>query len=111
MKIINGNHDIDFDNGLWINGYGDEDCCAINYIDTEQFEVGAEFPDMTLEELEKTIKLKDDGFILKDSKKTPKWCQARSDQNGYYSSMTTLYIGDKTKKIELARLAGEMSGE
>ena len=107
MKIVNGKHDVDFDNGVWIDGIGDEDCCASNYLDTEQFVIGDEYPDMTLSQLKKAIKVKDDGFILKDSQKTPKWCQARSEQNGYYSDMTTLYIGDKNKKIELARLSGE----
>lgn len=41
-----------------------------------------------------------DGFILKDSQGTPKWVQARSYQNGYYSSRATgAYLIDRYHEI------------
>lgn len=108
MKVTNkGKHDIDFDNGLWINGEGVTDCCAYNYLDVEQFE-GAEFPDMTLEELKEAINVKEDGFFLKDIDQIPKWAQARSSQNGYYSDVTMLSIGDNKTYIDLGELYGEL---
>lgn len=108
MKIISGNHDIDFDNGLWIDGDGEFDCCAMNYIDVEQFSIGLEFKDMNLEQLKDNIKVKDDGFALKDIDGVPKWGQARSEQNGYYSNMTTLKIGLDDESIVLAELSGDI---
>lgn len=111
MKVIKQEEDrIEFDNGLAIEGVGDIDCCANNYIDFEQFPVGTEFPDMTVGQLVDSMTVKEDGFALTDSQGTPKWAQARSDQNGYYSSMTDLFVVDGKKRIQLARLDGEVSG-
>lgn len=76
---------LEFDNGVAIESYHDADCCEENYLDFEQFVVGAEFPTMSVEELCKSLTLKPDGLILKDSEGIPKWAQARSEQNGYYS--------------------------
>lgn len=108
MKIIKAEEDLlEFDNGLKIEGEGDIDCCAFNFLDFENFPVGTEFPDMTLGELIDNIKLKDDGFILKDSQQVPHWAQARSYQNGYYSNRTTAYATDGDKKVTLGVLSGE----
>lgn len=109
MKIIKSEDDvIEFDNGLEISGEGDQDCCASNWIDFDQFIVGREFPDMNAEEFQKKVVLKDDGFILKDSQGTPAWAQARTSQNGYYSPMSTLFVKyGEEKAIQIARLTGE----
>lgn len=109
MKIIKSEDSyVEFDNGLVIEGEGAMDCCELNYLDFEQFTVGTEFKTMTAEEAAKAIRVKDDGFILKDIEQTPKWCQARSVQNGYYSSMTKLFVRYKGKNIELGKLYGEV---
>lgn len=109
MKIVKSEEDLlEFDNGLKIEGEGDVDCCANNYLDFENFPVGTEFPDMTLGQLIDTIKLKDDGFILKDSQDTPHWAQARSYQNGYYSTRTTVYVKDGDKSVTLGELSGDV---
>lgn len=99
-----------FDNGLVIEGDGDVDCCAINYLDFEQLPVGTELPDMTLGEMVDKIQLKKDGFTLTDSQGTPKWVQARSNQNGYYSSMTTVVVEQDGKKLTVGELSGDISG-
>lgn len=110
MKLIKAEDDLlEFDNGLKITGEGDNDCCAINWIDFANFTTGAEYPDMTLGEFIDKVKIKEDGFILKDSQGTPKWAQARTSQNGYYSPMTTLFAEQDGKRVELGRVAGEDS--
>lgn len=107
MKLVKVEEDLlEFDNGLKIEGEGDVDCCANNYLDFENFPVGTEFPDMTIGQLLDTIKLKEDGFILKDSQGTPHWAQARSYQNGYYSNRTTVYLKDGDKTVTLGDLLG-----
>ena len=107
MKVIKSDDNIlEFDNGLVVSGVGDQDCCAINYLDFEQLPVGTEVPTMTISEFVDAITIKDDGFIIKDSQGTPKWVQARSDQNGYYSNMTTLNVKQKGKKVKLGELSG-----
>ena len=108
MKVIKSEDDyVEFDNGLVIEGDGDIDCCAINWIDFEQFTVGREFPNMTDKGFIRYAKIKDDGFALKDSQKVPAWAQARSEQNGYYSDMSTLYVQYKGgERIEVSRLSG-----
>lgn len=109
MKVIKSEEDLlEFDNGVSIVGEGDIDCCASNYLDFEQFPVGTEVKTMTLGQLVDTIKLKDDGFILKDSQGTPKFVQARSVQNGYYSNRTTVYIKEGDKSVTLGELAGDV---
>ena len=100
MKIVKSEEDLlEFDNGIKIEGEGDVDCCANNYLDFENFPVGTEFPDMTLGQLIDTIKLKDDGFILKDSQKVPHWAQARSYQNEFYMRDHTL-VDEKGNKLD-----------
>jgi hypothetical protein len=99
---------LEFDNGLVVEGYGDIDCCAFNYLDFEQLPVGTELPTMDAAEFTRYISLKDDGFAVKDSEGTPKWVQARSDQNGYYSNMTTLVLKYDGKTMSLGDLCGEI---
>ena len=109
MKIIKSEENfLEFDNGLKVIGDGDVDCCAYNYLDFEQFPVGLELPTMNIGELVNAISLKDDGFALKDIDGIPKWVQARSAQNGYYSNMTTLILEQEDKRITLKSLAGEI---
>lgn len=111
MKVTKSeDNELEFDNGLAIEGVGDNDCCAVNYLDFEQLPVGTEVPTMTAGQFVDKIKLKDDGFIVKDIEGTPKWVQARSDQNGYYSNITTLNVHYKGKTISLGELSGEVSG-
>ena len=108
MRVIkSGENLLEFDNGLVIEGDGDEDCCAYNYLDFEQLPVGTEVPTMTALALSKKIKLKEDGFAVKDSEGVPKWVQARSYQNGYYSNCTTVNLIYKDNKITLGKLYGE----
>jgi hypothetical protein len=108
MKVTESEDNLlEFDNGLVIEGDGDVDCCAYNYLDFEQLPVGTELKTMTADELVKQISLKEDGFALKDAEGTPKWVQARSSQNGYYSNRTTAYVKHGDTKIELGELFGE----
>lgn len=102
---------IEFSNGLKIIGDGDEDCCAYNYLDFEQFPVGTEFEDMDMGVFLNAITLKDDGFSIKDKYGVPKWAQARSDQNGYYSNITRLVLEQNEKRIICKALGGDISGE
>jgi len=100
MKVIKSEDSLlEFDNGLKVIGEGDVDCCARNYLDFEQLPVGTELPTMDLKDFHKTISIKEDGFAVKDIEGTPKWVQARSDQNGYYSNMTTLILEQGGKRI------------
>jgi hypothetical protein len=109
MKVVKSEENLlEFDNGLVVAGDGDVDCCAYNYLDFEQLPVGTELPTMTAEQFAKKIKLKEDGFAIKDTDNVPKWVQARSNQNGYYSNMTTLVVEYKDSKLELANLSGEI---
>jgi hypothetical protein len=109
MKVIKSEDNLlKFDSGLKIEGHSEADCCEINYLDFENIPVGTEFPDMTVGQLVDIIKLKDDGFILKDSQETPHWVQARSEQNGYYSRLTIVYIKTCDKRIALGCLSGKL---
>jgi hypothetical protein len=99
---------LEFDNGLVVEGDGDVDCCAYNYLDFEQLPVGTELPTMTAKQFAKKITLKDDGFVVKDVDKIPKWVQARSQQNGYYSNMTTLRVTYKGDELDLGQLSGDV---
>lgn len=110
MKVVGyDDEELVFDNGLRIVGSGDIDCCAVNYIDFSGFSVGDEFEAMTAEQASTAIKIKDGGFILKDKSGIPKWGQARSEQNGYYSAITTLYVQDKASVINLGKIEAEIS--
>lgn len=110
MKVITSQDNlVKFDNGLVIEGEGDRDCCAINYLDFEQLSLGTELPDMTAGQLIDAITMKDDGFSVKDVKGVPKWVQARSDQNGYYSTVTALSIKYKGTTVSLGDLSGVLS--
>jgi hypothetical protein len=109
MKIIKSEENlVEFDNGLKILGDGNIDCCANNYLDFEQLPVGTELPTMDLEDFHKAISIKEDGFAVKDIEGTPKWVQARSDQNGYYSNMTTLVLEQGEKRIKSKEFAGDI---
>lgn len=110
MKVkISEDNLLEFDNGLVVEGVGDKDCCAYNYLDFEQLPVGTELPTMTAPEFAANIRLMDDGFSVKDSQGTPKWVQARSSQNGYYSSSTDLVLKYEGTQISLGRLDGDVS--
>lgn len=107
MKVLLSDDDyLEFDNGLIVTGHGDVDCCAVNYIDFTQFQVGDKFKDMNDEEFAAEASMKDDGFSLKTVEGVPKWAQARSEQNGYYSAMTTLKVEYDGSSTVLARLVG-----
>lgn len=110
MKVIknidlnsDNSHDrfsqIEFDNGLIIKSCHNQDCCEDNYLDFEQLPVGTELPTMTAKQFAKAIKIKEDGFIIKDINGIPKWVQARSDQNGFYSNGVDLIIKDEFDEI------------
>lgn len=108
MKVTKSEDNLlEFDTGISIIGDGDVDCCAINYLDFTQLPVGTELPDMSVGELVDAINLKDDGFYLKDRDAVPKWVQARSDQNGYYSNMTTLHIKGGGLDVQVGDLYGK----
>jgi len=112
MKVIKSEENsLEFENGLMVLGDGDNDCCAYNYLDFEQLPVGTELPTMDLIDFQKEISLKEDGFSVKDINGIPKWVQARSDQNGYYSTMTTLILKQGEKEITLASFDGTVSGD
>ena len=97
MKVVKSfDGYLEFDNGVAIESYHDADCCEDNYLDFEQFVVGAEFPTMSVEELCRSLTLKLDGLILKDSEGIPKWAQARSEQNGYYSYSVGVMVKDNS---------------
>lgn len=100
---------LEFDNGLVVIGDGESDCCAYNYLDFEQLPIGTELPTMNASQFKKAITVKEDGFIVKDVEGTPKWVQARSDQNGYYSNMTTLITVYKGRSSTIKDLYGELS--
>lgn len=106
--IISEDNLLRFDNGLTLEGDGDDDCCAVNYLDFEQLPVGTEIATMTAGEFIDKINLKDDGFAITDILGVPKWVQARSDQNGYYSNMTTLVVKYKNTIINLGELSGDI---
>jgi hypothetical protein len=109
MKVVKSEESLlEFDNGLIIEGDGDIDCCVNNYLDFEQLPVGTEVPTMTLGQFIDKVKFKEDGFILKDSEGTPKWVQARSEQNGYYSNRTTVIVKQNGKTVTLGELSGEV---
>lgn len=109
MKVtVSEENLLEFDNGLVIEGDGDVDCCAYNYLDFEQLPVGTELPTLTAGEFVDYISLKEDGFAIKDSDGIPKWVQARSNQNGYYSNITDLIVKYEGKTINLGRLSGEV---
>lgn len=112
MKVIKQDEEmVEFDNGLKIIGEGDQDCCAVNYLDFEQLPVGTELPTANAGEFVNMITLKDDGFSVKDIDGTPKWVQARSKQNGYYSNRTTLILEYGDTKLTLGELSGDESDD
>jgi hypothetical protein len=107
MKVIVSEESLlKFDNGLVIEGEGDQNCCEHNYLDFEQLPVGTELPDADANEFITQIVLKEDGFVAKDIYGTPKWVQARSIQDGYYSNMTTLKLIYNGRTINLGKLCG-----
>lgn len=110
MKVIKSEEDLlEFDNGLKVIGVGDVDCCAHNYMDFEQIPVGTEFKTMDLNEFKEAMRLEEDGFAINAKDGTPKWAQARSVQNGYYSAMTSLFLEQNGVEVNLGELHGEES--
>lgn len=108
MKVIISEENLlEFDNGLKVIGDGDIDCCANNYLDFEQLPIGTELEDMDLEEFRSAITIREDGFSVKDKQGIPKWVQARSRQNGYYSNITTLILEQNGTQVTCERLVGE----
>ena len=101
MKVIESEEGyLKFDNGLILESDHRQDCCEINYLDfEEQLPVGTELPTMTAKEFAEAIKIGDDGFSIKDIDGIPKWVQARSEQNGYYSFGVDLIIRDDIDEI------------
>lgn len=100
MKVILSEEGtLKFDNGLILESNHRQECCEYNYLDFEQLPVGTELPTMTAKEFAKAIKIKSDGFSIKDIHGIPKWVQARSDQNGFYSNEVDLIIMDRTDRI------------
>lgn len=100
MKVIVSKEGtLEFDNGLILESRHEQNCCEYNYLDFEQLPVGTELPTMTAKEFAKAIKIGDDGFSIKDIDGIPKWVQARSEQNGYYSSGVNLIIMDDVDEI------------
>lgn len=109
MKVIKSEDNLlEFDNGLRICGDGEVDCCAVNFLDFEQLPIGTELDTMTAGQFVDAITLKDDGFIVKDSQDVPKWVQARSHQNGYYSNYTHLLVEYGETKVKVGSLCGEV---
>lgn len=97
MRVITSeDNELKFDNGLLVTGTHDQSCCENNYLDFEQLPVGTELEDMGAVEFIKAVTLKDDGFIIKDIQGTPKWVQARSRQNGYYSHSVDMRVSDES---------------
>jgi hypothetical protein len=110
MKIIKSEDSlVVFDNGLELIGEGYHDCCAYNYLDFEQLKVGTELQDMDVEQFCASMILKEDGFSIKDIEGTPKWVQARSEQNGYYSGLTDLIIRMGTESKVFKNICGELN--
>ena len=100
MKVILSKEGtLKFDNGLIVVSDHDQSCCEYNYLDFEQLPVGTELPTMTAKEFAKAINIKEDGFSIKDIHGIPKWVQARSEQNGYYSEGVDLIIRDDVDEI------------
>lgn len=100
MKVIVSEEGtLRFDNGLILESNHMQECCEYNYLDFEQLPVGTELPTMTAKEFAKAIKIGDDGFSIKDIHGIPKWVQARSEQNCYYSSGVDLIIMDGVDEI------------
>lgn len=107
MEIVKSEENLlEFDNGLMVIGKGDKDCCAVNYLDFEQFPVGHQFEDMDIHEFKKKMSIKRDGFSIPDKEGLPKWAQARSEQNGYYSNITTLILRQHNIEIECEDFEG-----
>ena len=95
MKVITSEENkIEFDNGLVVEGTHSQDCCEHNYLDFEQLPVGTELPDYSAAQFIEALTLKEDGFIVKDVNQVPKWVQARSSQNGYYSRGVDMRVSD-----------------
>lgn len=100
MKVVKSDEDsLVFDNGLVVESWHYQDCCESNYLDFEQLPVGTELPDYTAAQFVDALTLKEDGFSVKAKDGTPKWVQARSNQNGYYSNGVGLTVKDEKNTI------------
>lgn len=91
-----------FDKGVFITSYHEQDCCECNYLDFTQLPVGTDVPTMDARTLCEKIRVAGDGLIIRDSYGIPKWVQARSDQNGYYSWLVGVRIYDDKDSFVLA---------
>lgn len=104
MKVtVSDENLLEFDNGLKVVGTHEQSCCEHNYLDFEQLPVGTELEDMNAAEFASKIRLKEDGFSIEDIDFTPKWVQARSQQNGYYSTGLNLEISDADKTVVIKK--------
>lgn len=107
MKVLKSEDNLlELDNGLKVIGDGETDCCNYNYLDFEQLPIGTELDDMNIFEFAAAMEVKEDGFSISDKEGIPKWVQARSKQNGYYSYITTLLLEQDDKKVTYGRLEG-----
>lgn len=103
MKVVKSKENyLEFDNGLVLEGAHRQDCCEYNYLDFEQLPVGTELKDMDMQQFIESIKLKKDGFIVKDIFGIPKWVQARSGQWGYYTTGVSLAMSMNGKAITIS---------
>lgn len=110
MKVTKSWDTLEFDNGLTIEDWHDQDCCESNYLDFEQLQVGDEFPNLEPKSFIDYITLKEDGFAIKTTDGTPKWVQARSSQNGYYSSGVGMVVKKGDVEINIGEVfSGEVS--
>lgn len=103
VKIDEISNEVKFDNGICMYSDYEQECCEYNYIDFSQLKVGDEFKGNSLDDLINAITIKKDGVIIKDINGIPKWLQARSEQNGYYSNFVELVIADlENKELRIA---------
>lgn len=107
VKIDEISNEVKFDNGICMYSDYKQDCCEKNYIDFSQLKVGDEFEGNDIEDLIKVITIKKDGVIIRDINGIPKWLQARSEQNGYYSNVVQLIISDSKYKELKVFIEGE----
>lgn len=107
VKIDEIENKVKFDNGICMYSYHVQECCENNYIDFSQLKVGDEFEGEHINDLLNAITIKIDGVIIRDINGIPKWLQARSEQNGYYSNVVQLIISDSKYKELKVFIEGE----
>lgn len=94
MKVtISRENYLEFDNGLTVYGAHYQNPQYNNYLDFEQLQVGDEFEDAESPiDFLSMIKIKEDGFSIKDKSGVPKWVQARNEWDAYYSFGVDLVV-------------------